>query len=96
MNFKEKLAALKEEFKAKITPESSSDDVTKINELTLKLDELATDYDSLITENAKFKDTIVRMVTTQGSSDVPVDENLDAKPKTMDEIIAAKLNSKGV
>lgn len=95
MTFKERLEALRAEVKSQIKPESSEEELTRLNGISAKLDELETDYNSVVTENAKFKDTIVKMVTTEGNSDKPKDETGDDKPKTIEEIVAEELNKQG-
>lgn len=95
MNFKEKLDALRAEVKSQIKPESSEEEITRVNGLSAQLDELETDYNAVVTENAKFKDTIVKMVTTEGNSDKPKDDVGDDKPKTIEEIVAEELNKQG-
>lgn len=95
MNFKEKLDALRAEVKSQIKPDSSEEEITRVNGLSAQLDDLETEYNSVVTENAKFKDTIVKMVTTEGNSDKPKDETGDDKPKTIEEIVAEELNKQG-
>ena len=95
MTFKERLEALRAEVKSQIKPESSEEEITRLNGISAKLDELETDYNSVVTENAKFTDTIVKMVTTEGNSDKPKDETGDDKPKTIEEIVAEELNKQG-
>ena len=95
MTFKERLEALRAEVKSQIKPESSEEEITRLNGISAKLDELETDYNSVVTENAKFKDTIVKMVTTEGNSDKPKDEIGDDKPKTIEEIVQEELNKQG-
>ena len=95
MTFKERLEALRAEVKSQIKPESSEEEITRLNGISAKLDELETDYNSVLTENAKFKDTIVKMVTTEGNSDKPKDETGDDKPKTIEEIVQEELNKQG-
>ncbi len=95
MTFKERLEALRAEVKSQIKPESSEEEITRLNGISAKLDELETDYNSVVTENAKFKDTIVKMVTTEGNSDKPKDETGDDKPKTIEEIVQEELNKQG-
>ena len=95
MTFKERLEALRAEVKSQIKPESSEEEITRLNGISAKLDELETDYNAVVTENAKFKDTIVKMVTTEGNSDKPKDETGDDKPKTIEEIVQEELNKQG-
>ena len=95
MTFKERLEALRAEVKSQIKPESSEEEITRLNGISAKLDELETDYNSVVTENAKFKDTFVKMVTTEGNSDKPKDETGDDKPKTIEEIVQEELNKQG-
>lgn len=88
MNFKEQLEALKGKIQARITTESSADEINEINGYVEELNSLETSYNEVVTEQAKLKDTIVRMVSTQGSSDKPKDESSGSKPMTIEECIA--------
>ena len=89
--FKETLQKIKGYFQNKITAESTPEEVNEVNAFIGDLDSMDVEHDKVITENAKFKDTIVNMVSTQGNSDKPKDESGGSKPMTMDEIIALKL-----
>ena len=95
MTFKEKLESLRQQVKAKIKPESSKEEIDEVNVLNAQLDELETSYNEIVEENAKFRDTIVKMVTTEGNSDKPQDDPEDAKPKTIEEIVAEELAKGG-
>lgn len=88
MTFKEKIASLKAKLQAKITAESTPEQLEEINDLSSELDEVETNHNAVVTENAKLKDTIVRMVQTQGSSDTPREESGGSKPMTIDEVVA--------
>lgn len=92
MDILAKVEALKGMFQARITPESSPEEIESTNKANLELDEIVTAYNDVVKENAKFKDTIVRMVTSQGSSDKPVDDSQGSKPKSIEECIAEELN----
>ncbi len=91
MTFQEQITALKEKVKAKIKPESSEDEIKEINGLLAEMDSLETTHNELVTENAKFKDTIVRMVTNQGDGNKPRDDTDGSKPKTIEECVAEEL-----
>ena len=91
MTFKERLEALRAEVKSQIKPESSEEEITRLNGISAKLDELETDYNSVVTENAKFKDTIVRMALNTGDGKKPEDESGGSKPKTIEECVAEEL-----
>ena len=95
MTFKERLDALREQVKAQIKPESSKEEIEKVNATSAELDELEKEHNAVVAENAKFKDTIVKMVTTEGNSDKPQDDPDDAKPKTIEEIVAEELAKGG-
>lgn len=94
-SFKEKLDALRNQVKAKIKPDSSEEELKELNGISAQLDELEASHNEVVTENAKFKDTIVRMVTTEGSKDKPHDDLDDAKPKTIEQIVQEELNKQG-
>ena len=74
------LESLKNSVQARITSESSADEIDKLD--ASHEEELAKAQD----ENAKLKDVIVRMVSTQGSSENPIDDAQGSKPMTIDEI----------
>lgn len=95
MTFQEQITALKEKVKAKIKPESSEEEIQEINGLLAEMDSLETTHNELVTENAKFKDTIVRMVTNQGDGNKPGDDTDGSKPKTIEECVAEELEKGG-
>ena len=88
MTFKEQLDALKGRIQAKITSESSQEQIDEITGIANELDSLELSYNEAVQEQAKLKDTIVRMVQTQGSGKKPIDESQGSKPMTIDECIA--------
>lgn len=91
MTFKEIVESLKGKIQGEIKPESSPEEIEKLNGLISELDSLETSHNEVVTENAKFKDTIVRMVTSQGDSNPPLDGALESKPKTIEECVAEEL-----
>lgn len=91
MTFKEKFDALKTKIQAKITTESTPEQIEEINGLVSELDELETSHNELVTESAKLKDTIVRMVSNQGNGNQPGDDATGSKPKTIEECVAEEL-----
>lgn len=95
MNFKERVEALKGEFNAKINQDTTPEEVEKINKSNANLDSLVEDYNLVVTENAKLKDTIVRMVTTQGDGKQPQNDSTGSKPKSIEECIAEEMNKNG-
>ena len=95
MTFKERLDALRNQVKASLTPESSKEDIEKVNATTAELDELEKEHDVVVNENAKFKDTIVKMVLQEGDSKQPQDASGEATPKSIEEIVAEELNKQG-
>ena len=94
MNFKEQAEALKARFTSKINADTSKEELDEFTSINEEIDKLESSYNELLNENAKFKDTIIRMVTNQGSSEKPQDVVEESKPLTMEEIIAQKLNKK--
>ena len=91
MTLAERLASLKAKLKAKIKPESSTEEINEINDLIAELDEVEKDHNVVVTENAKFKDTIVRMALNTGDGKKPEDESGGSKPKTIEECVAEEL-----
>lgn len=95
MNFKERVEALKGKFNAKITQDTAPEEIEKVNQSNASLDSLVDDYNLIVEENAKLKDTIVRMVTTQGNGNKPQDDVDGSKPKSIEECIAEEINKNG-
>ena len=93
--FKEQFDALKGKLSAKITENSTPEEIKEWNDTIAELDSLEASHNEVVTENAKFKDTIVRMVTTQGDGKQPADDSSGSKPKTIEECVADELNKKG-
>ena len=95
MTFKEKIDALKGKFQGKITEESTPEQINEINDLVSELDALETSHQEVVTENAKFKDALVRMALTSGNSNKPEDETDVSKPKSIEECVAEELAKQG-
>lgn len=87
MSFKESMESLRAKLMAQIKPESSQEEIDAINGMVTELDDMGKEHDGLVGENAKFKDTIVRMVTTQGDDKTPPDDSQGSKPKSMEQFI---------
>lgn len=88
MGFKETVESLKKRFQDKITPDSKPEEIEEVNANASSLDELLTEHEKVVAENAKFKDTIVRMVTSQGDATPPTDPSSDSKSMSIEEAIA--------
>ena len=88
MTFKERLESLKAKVNAKIGQESEASEIQEAQAFSAELDELAGDYDKVVQDNAKFKDTIVRMVSSQGNGETPPDDSTGSKPMTIEEAFA--------
>lgn len=91
MTFTEQINALKERFKSKLTDQSTPEEIQEVNDVVKELEDIETAHNVVATEHAKFKDTIVRMVTTQGDSNKPRDDTDGSKPKTIEECVAEEL-----
>ena len=85
--FKEKVDSLRAKLKAHIKPESSQEELDEINGMLTELDEVEKSHGDLVTANAKFKDTIVRMVTTQGDDNPPPADPNGGNPRSMEQFI---------
>lgn len=94
MTHEELAKSLKERFTNRITSESSEEEIKEVNESVALVNDLEENYNNLVKENAKLKDTIVRMVSSQGSAEQPKDASSESKPKSIDEIISEKLKEK--
>ena len=88
MTFKEQMDALKAKIQAKVNADSTPEEIQEVNDLVGELDGLSTIHDSVVTENAKFKDTIVNMVMTQGDGKQPNDDSNGSKTMSIEEAIA--------
>ena len=88
MTFKERIDALKGKLQAKVTSEATAEQLADLKELTDELDSLNASHDEVVTEQAKLKDTIVRMALTQGDSNKPGDGADGSKPMTIEEAVA--------
>lgn len=95
MNHKERIDALKSKFQARITAESTPEEIQAVNDIIAELDALENDHNEVVTENGKYKDAIARMVITQGDGKKPRDESSGSKPKTIEECIAEVQQDKG-
>ena len=87
MGFKETVESLKKRFQEKITPDSKPEEIEEVNANASILDELMAEHEKVVAENAKFKDTIVRMVTSQGDSTPPEDDSTGSKSMSIEEAI---------
>ena len=94
MTFKEQMDALKSKVQSKINAESTPEEIQEVIDLLAELDGLSTIHDGVVTENAKFKDTIVNMVLTQGDGKQPKDESNASNTMTIEEAIAEVQNKK--
>ena len=95
MTLQERIASLKAKFQAKIKPESTPEELDEINGMIAELDEVEKDHNVVVTENAKFKDTIVRMALNTGNGKKPEDESGGSNPKTIEECVAEELEKGG-
>ena len=95
MTFKEQFDALKGKIQAKIKADSAPEEIKEWNSMLAEFDSLEASHNEVVTENAKFKDTIARMVTTQGNGNKPGDDSLGSKPKSIEECVAEELDKGG-
>lgn len=95
MEFTERMKALKEKKQALIKPDMSAEDIQAINDEIAELDELEKSHNELVTENAKFKNTIVRMVASEGNGKTPKDDSSGSKTMSIEEAIAEVQNNGG-
>lgn len=88
MTFKEKIEALKSKFSSKITSESTPEEIEEINGYVAELDSLSEEHNSVVEKNAKLTNTIVKIVTKEGSDKTPPDDETGSKPLSIEECIA--------
>lgn len=85
---REKINSLINELKTQINAESTPEQIQVVETYSQQLEEISSAYDVLVEENAKIKDTLVRMVMNQGNSETPIDEVEEARPMTIEEVVA--------
>lgn len=95
MAFKDDLQALRGKIQARITKDTPAEEIESLNGIIKDIDSLGASHEQLEIEHAKTKDTLVRMVTSQGNSDKPKDEVFGSKPKTIEECVAEELEKGG-
>ena len=95
MGFSERIKALKERKQALIKADSSAEDIQAINDEVAEYDELENLYNLVVAENSKFKDTIVRMVTSEGDGKAPKDASSGSKTMSIEEAVAEVQNNGG-
>ena len=88
MTFAEKVEALKSKFSSMITTESAPEFIAEINNSIAELDNLSEEHNSVVEKNAKLTNTIVNMVTKEGSRDTPPNDETGSKPLTIEECIS--------
>ena len=95
MTFKEKIEALKGRVKAKITKDLKAEEIEAYNSFISELDSLDGEHSKSLEEQAKLKDTIVRMVLTQGNNETPKDDSTPSKGMDINEVLAQVEKEKG-
>ena len=95
MTFNEIVETLKGKLQAKIKADSTTEEIEEVNGLIAEVETLVASHNEVVIENAKFKDTIVRMVTTQGDGNKPGDDSTGSKPKSIEECVAEELDKGG-
>lgn len=88
MTFQEKLNSLRARAKARITPESSEEQVKEYNDIIAEIDDIEKEHNDLVALNGRYKSTIVDMVLNQGDGKTPADDIDGSKPKSIDELLA--------
>ena len=93
--FKEQFDAFRSKVQARITAESSPEEISEVNATLEELDALEASHNEVVTENAKFKDTIVNLVSTQGDGKAPGNGADDSKSMSIEEAIAEVQQKEG-
>ena len=88
MNWKESIDALKTKISAKITADSSQEEIDAINSVLADIDVLDKAHTTLEEEHSKTKEAVVRMVVNQGNGEKPKDDTDGSKPKSIEECLA--------
>ena len=94
MPINEQIDRLKNSISSQINSDTSPEQIEALKGLNTDIEAIEQSYQQLEAENAKFRDTIVRMVMTQGNAEPPKDENQEKQPRSIEEIMADKLNKK--
>ena len=86
MSFKEILDNLKNDIKSQINADTPKEQLDVYQKHNASLDDLEKEYNKVVQENVKYKDTIVNMVLTSGDGKKPTDETED-KALSIDECL---------
>ena len=90
MSFNETLNQLKETAKSKLVKaDATPEEIEEANNFSKSLDDLNTEYEKVLSENNKFRDTIVKMVQESSGKGEAGEESGGGKtPRTMEQIIS--------
>lgn len=88
MTWKENIDALKAKISAKITADSSQEEIDATNSVLADIDALDQTHNTLEEEHKKTKEAVVRMVINQGNGEKPKDDTDGSKPKSIEECLA--------
>ena len=87
--------SIKAKIQARITGESSQEEIDEISGLCDELDSLTPIYDGLVHEQGELKDTVIRLVKREGNSNTPPDSSEGSEPATIEEFFTAYSNKQG-
>lgn len=86
MTFNEKIAALKAKVNDRLNAESPKEQLDFAKLVNEELDSMQADYDSLKAEKTEIQDMYIKSIRTSGSAEKPKEEELEKKPRTLEEI----------
>ena len=87
MNMKEKVELIKEFLKNHITSDMDTETIKSYNDMIEQADAILDEHNDLEKELVSAKDTIVKLVKTQGNSNPPSDPTPQEKqPRGLEEI----------
>lgn len=84
MTFDELLKQMKEDIKADLTPNDSTEKIARVTALDKNLDELKNEHEKLVKENSELKDKLIEQIKYSGNTDAPKGDS--DKPVTFEEL----------
>ena len=80
------IAGFKASLKDGLKPDSSADDIKRIDSLCSKLDEIESEANTTLKDKADITDMYIQAVKNQGSVEAPKEDNGEKTPRSLEEI----------
>ena len=84
MTIQEKIKALKESHHAKLTKDSTPEEIKTDEDFAKSLDEIEQDYNQVVKDKQEVTDLYIKVSKGQGSSNPPEEESKE--PRSLEEI----------